>query len=228
VLIYMNYFSEGFKELSDAAGKYAADLVKTVYTIDYAKDHHISFAQAADFLSHNIEALGYHFTKAGQRVQNFADLSNKALREFRKSAKESFDSLVFDLSNTATQAGVTRQAFIKASNAMQQRAEQLGDAMKELSKAKWVPDSYIKFLTEQGPEFLIGFTRLNKDQQRQAVQDWQASTDEVGNAKSALDKVTNALKDIGRSNVKATATVEFKSAGDPALLALLNGAGANT
>lgn len=217
VIIYMTYFSNGFKELSDAAGQYAADLAKTVYTIDFAKEHHISFAQAAEFLSHNIDALGYHFTKTGHRVQNFADLSNKALREFKQTAKDSFDSLVFDLSNTATQAGATRKEFIKASHAMQVRAEALGDAMEELSHAQWVPDSYIKFLTEQGPEFLIGFTRLNQQQQHQAVTDWKASTTEVDNAKGALDRVVGALGKLNTKKANPTITFQYKTEGDPAL-----------
>lgn len=144
------------------------------------------------------------------------------MRELRQAGREAFESLVLDLSNTATQAGVTRTEFIKASHAMTVRAEQLGDAMVELSHQKWVPKEYIDFLRDQGPEFLIGFTRLNKEQQHQVVQDWKSSTDEVDRATNANNHLLDATKKLGQQRANPTITFNYKVAGDPALQQFLD------
>ena len=71
---------------------------------------------------------------------------------------------------------------------MQREARQLARAMREIAKEKWINDEYIAFLSEQGPEWLIGFARLTEGEQRKAQQAWEETTTKTDKAKESLDR----------------------------------------
>ena len=149
-------------------------------------------------------------------MKKFANLTEEELQECQKTAEESFDSVIFDLDNMAHKADVTRREFIRAHEAMEDRARELSRAMKELRGERWVNDDYIKFLSEQGPDWLIGFTKLTKEQQREAQQAWEDSAKATDNAKSSLDKILTALGDLGKGKTNHEILIHYKYVGfDP-------------
>ena len=153
---------------------------------------------------------------ATKDVVRFAHMSKKELKDWQDDIGESFDSVIFDLDNMAHKADVTRREFIKAHEAMEDRARELSRAMKELRGERWVNDDYIKFLSEQGPDWLIGFTKLTKEQQREAQQAWEDSARATDNAKGSLDKIIKALDDMAGTTTKHKVEIHYEYVGyDP-------------
>ena len=149
-------------------------------------------------------------------VRRFAHLSATELKEWSASTKDSFDKFVLSLDETAEQTKITRHEFMDATRVMQREAEQLSSALKTISKEKWVNDDYIKFLSEQGPEWLIGFANLTKQEQQKAQDAWEESTRKTDKAKESLDKITGVLRDLDNGKTKHTVEIFYDYIGfDP-------------
>jgi hypothetical protein len=151
-----------------------------------------------------------------KQVVQFANKTSAEIKEWSDKTKESFDSFIFSLEESATATVITRKEFIHATNVMQREAEMLNQALKRISKEKWVNDEYIAFLSEQGPEWLIGFGNLTESQQRRAQEAWENTTHKTDAAKNSLDKITGALGDIAGQTSKGTVEIHYKYVGfDP-------------
>lgn len=155
-------------------------------------------------------------------IHQFAGMSGKELRNWGKDIADSFHDVVFDLANMKDHFEVTGRQFITSSKAMLGRARELSKAMKDISREKWINEDYVKFLSEQGPEWLVGFSRLNEQQQRAAQRRWQETTQESGKYKGSLDDITGALGKLGQKHANPTITFNYKTSGDPALLQFLD------
>lgn len=156
---------------------------------------------------------------ASRTIHHFAGMAGKDLREWGKDVMESFRDVIFDLSNMDRHFDVTRKSFIKASKAMESRARDLAKAMKQISTEKWVNEDYIKFLSDQGPEWLVGFSKLTESEQRKAQKSWEETTKKTGEAKGSLDKVTGAIKNLGNQHSVAEVEVHYSWSGiDPGTL----------
>jgi len=149
-------------------------------------------------------------------VKRFAKLTADELSVWADDVKGSFDEAIVALEDLSTESGVTREDFINASQRMKQEAIRLARAMNDISKEKWINDEYIKFLSEQGPEWMIGFASLTREQQQKAQDAWQTTREKTDSAKESLDKITGVLDKLDRGESKHKVTIEYQYVGfDP-------------
>jgi len=130
--------------------------------------------------------------------------------------KIEFADLTLSLDEIAKQTIITRQEFIHASNVMNREARQLDAALREIAKEDWVNPKYVEFLSQQGPEWLVGFANLNETQQHRMQAAWRESTRELDNARDSQDKITEALDTLDKSETRHTVTIQYRYEGfDP-------------
>jgi hypothetical protein len=154
--------------------------------------------------------------KTRKAVVEFANKSGKELEDWRRDVSESFDSAIFDLDNLGHTADITRKRFREAHQAMEDRAREMAKALREIAQEKWINEKYVAFLSDQGPEWLIGFTKLNDEQQRKAQDAWEATTKKTDAAKNSLDKITGVLDKMDKGQSRHTVQIHYEYVGfDP-------------
>ena len=179
-----------------------------------AAENHLSVVQTLSQFYR--EKLTPTVTDTSKQIVKFAHLTSKEIKEWSDDVKDSFDSFTLTLDESTEATKITRKEFINATDAMQREARQLAQAMREISKEKWINDEYIKFLSEQGPEWLIGFTNLTKEEQHKAQDAWGETTRKTDAAKESLDKITGVLKNLDNGTSRHTVIVEYRYEGfDP-------------
>jgi hypothetical protein len=88
--------------------------------------------------------------------------------------------------------------------------------MRDISKEKWINEEFIAFLSEQGPQWLIGFSELTEQQQRKAQDAWEETTRRTDRAKESLDKITGALETMSKGKTDHTVRIKYEYVGfDP-------------
>lgn len=147
---------------------------------------------------------------AGNRTSHFAHMTKKELAEWEEQVKESFDTFVFSLEESAEATRITRNEFMDATRVMQREARQLARAMQEISREKWVNDEYIKFLSEQGPEWLIGFSNLTEQQQRRAQAAWEESNRKTNQANRNFEDIIGTLSKLDNGTSKHTVKIQYE------------------
>ena len=151
-----------------------------------------------------------------KQVVQFAHKTSDEIKEWSDDVKESFDDFVFVLDESTEATKITRREFIDATDAMQREARQLARAMREIAGEKWINDEYVAFLSEQGPEWLIGFARLTESEQRKAQDAWKETTTKTDAAKESLDKITGVLDKLAKGESKHKVIIEYDYVGfDP-------------
>lgn len=164
----------------------------------------------------NMGKMGKKADQTRKDVVKFAHMTGAELDEWRTEIKGSFDAFIFSLEESAEQTVITRKEFKDATRLMQREARQLATAMAKISKEKWVNEEYIAFLSEQGPEWLIGFSHLTESEQRKAQNAWERSTDKTNKAKRSLDGISGALDRIADGRSKHTIELHYEYKGfDP-------------
>ncbi|MGH2373040.1 MAG: hypothetical protein ACRDIC_06120 [bacterium] len=154
--------------------------------------------------------------KSQEAVVNFAHKTDEELKKWKMDIKDSFNTAIFVLEDLTEKTGITRQDVIGNFDMMRDRAHALARAMREIAKEKWINDQFVAFLSEQGPEWMIGFTKLTEDEQRKAQKAWQESTRETNQAKESLDRITGVLEKMDKGNTKHTVEIQYKYSGfDP-------------
>jgi len=169
-----------------------------------------------------VNAFGEEIGQGGKGLGNFrgqAFQASLAVGELGKDAKKTtieFADLTLSLSETAEQTKITGREFLHATNVMEREARQLDTALLAISKEDWVNPKYVAFLSEQGPEWIIGFSKLTEEQQHIAQQAWRDSTRELDNARESQDKMIGALDKLDKSTTKHTVEIEYRYVGfDP-------------
>jgi len=171
-----------------------------------------------DFFDFTIEAnkAGNAVDKTRAHMVTFANMTTKELKEWSADTTESFDKVILSLEESGQQTVITRKEFEHASKIMQREAEALATAMKRIAGEKWVNDNYIKFLSEQGPEWLIGFSKLTKEQQQIAQDAWKESTAKLDQAAHSQERMLGLLDKLDKSETKHKITIEYQYVGfDP-------------
>lgn len=185
-------------------------------TLAQAEDGFRRGRQAANEWNKIMEAQQDAVGDTRKAIGFFAKKTDEELEEWSDDVKESFDSFVLVLDESTEATKITRREFIDATDAMQREARQLARAMREIAGEKWINEEYIAFLSAQGPEWMIGFTRLTEEEQRRAQQAWKETTSKTDAAKESLDRITGVLKDMDNRTTKHTVEVEYKYTGfDP-------------
>lgn len=191
-------------------------MVGTVNALEEVEHQLDDTGKAAQVKFKLIKGASFSASKA---MSQFAQMSSDELDDWRKSVDDNFDSFVHTLAVTEDAAAHTGHEFVTAIHAMLKRAGMLSAAMRKISAEKWINPDYIKFLSEQGPAWLIGFTRATEEQQRKTQAEWEKSVQKTDAAESSLDKVSRALQGLGHINAVANVTVNYKTSGiDPRTL----------
>jgi len=163
-----------------------------------------------------VNALGEEIGQGGKGLGNFrgrafqASIAVDGLGKDAKKATIEFADLTLGLDESAQQTIITRQEFLHATNVMEREARQLARAMKEISQEDWVNPQYVAFLSEQGPEWLIEFSRLTKTEQQKAQQAWRDSTTALDEARTSQDKMIGALDKLDKSSTRHTVEIHYK------------------
>jgi len=166
--------------------------------------------------SEALNAFGEEVGQGGKGLGNFrgqafqASLGVKHFGNEVKTTEDNVADFTVTLEENAEQTKITRQEFIHATNVMQREAEALNTAVKRISKEKWVNDEYITFLSELGPEWLIGFADLTKEQQRRAQEAWEESTKKTNKANESLETIVGTLDKLDNRNTKHTVEIHYK------------------
>jgi hypothetical protein len=89
--------------------------------------------------------------------------------------------------------------------------------MENLPKAKWVNDEFIQFISDQGPEWIIGFSKLNKDKQKEMQADWEESQQSFNKSiKGSFLDLNNSLDNLDKKTTNHTVRVKYEYVGfDP-------------
>jgi broad specificity phosphatase PhoE len=184
--------------------------------IKQARDGISRMSQAQMEWTQIMEAQGEETEETTKKIVGFARMTGKELKEWRIETKAAFDTAINSLQDLSSESEITRNDFVKAHQRMLEAAREMATAMREISREKWVNDSYIKFLSEQGPEWLVAFANLTEEQQRKAQAAWEKSRERTDSAKESLDRITGALDKIDRSESKHKVTIEYEYKGfDP-------------
>jgi hypothetical protein len=163
-----------------------------------------------------MEAQGEETEETTKKIVKFAHMTGDELRDWKVETKAAFDSTIQSLEDLSTESDITREDFVNAHQRMLQEAREMARAMRDISRERWVNDDYIKFLSEQGPDWMVAFASLTEEQQRRAQEAWKQSKLKTDDAKDSLDKITGALDKIDRSESKHKVTIEYEYKGfDP-------------
>jgi hypothetical protein len=180
------------------------------------------------------QAVYANVSPAIHRFAGFLFQTEGALQQVRHATQKTdvkFADLTLTLDTVANSTVKTRGAFMNASETMETRARKLANAMAEIAKEDWVNPKYVAFLSEQGPEWLIGFANLTETQQHKAQQAWRDSTTELDNARDSQEKMIGALDKLDKSETKHKITIEYDYVGfdptKPGMMAGQTGGAAN-
>jgi hypothetical protein len=202
-------FAGRLPKVTQEAKEVAEAGLETAYAIGRMHMAEAEAAATADKMAHSHEV-------AGKAIKNFANMTTDELKTWRADTVKAFNGTILALEDLTTESGITSNDFIAATQRMKREAQDLARALREMSKEHWIPDAYVKFLSEQGPEWVIAFQNLNQTAQERAVQNWKATTEKTDQAKESLDKITGVLKDLDKSGTKHKVTIEYDYVGfDP-------------
>lgn len=173
-------------------------------------------ARRGEFMTQRLAELGITTDETGRKIRSFAGMTGETLKTWKHDVKDSFDTFVLSLEEGAEQTKITRHEFMDATRVMQREAQQLNAALIRISKEKWVNDDYIKFLSEQGPEWLIGFANLTKEQQKRAQDAWEETKTKTDDAKHGFDQLTKSLEHFNKNETHHKVVIEYDYVGfDP-------------
>lgn len=164
------------------------------------------------FIEHQKEAR-----KAAKEVQEFANMTGEELKEWRADTKESFRTAIFALEDLTTQSDITKRDVIQAFREIRRDAREFANAMEDLPRGKWVNEEFIKFISDQGPEWIIGFASLNKDKQKAIQEDWEESQRVFNRSiKGSFLDLNDTLDKLDRKTTAHTVKIKYEYEGfDP-------------
>lgn len=165
------------------------------------------------------DAAGTSFQGAHVKIQRFADMSWKDLKDWENKTKEALRDATFSLDGLGEQSDVTAQDFRDAFHQMMQDGRELGRAMKELSHEDWINEDFQKWLVDQGPAAIVGWAELNDKQQRRVSERWTESSKLFdGTIRKSFDDMGTILDHLDNKTTKHTVEVLYKYTGyDPSM-----------
>jgi len=232
--------SEGFEQDGNAVEKFTNALIDSIPVLGQYVDVTDSVAdkmvELADHMVNHVglvegvaiafrEKLTTAIEDNGLGIKKWANMTEDEVEEWADSIKESIDKTILGLEDLTSESGITATDFKAATQDMKREAQELARAMREISKEKWIPDEYVKFLSEQGPEWTVAFTELNRTAQERAVENWETTRRKTDEAKESLDKITGVLKDLDNGTSKHTVIIDYQYTGfDPTKPGMREGA----
>jgi len=223
---------EGFGSSADALTKFENALIDTIPILGHFVDIEGS---VADSLGHSAALMVEHegivaelsgafrdelipsIQDTRKEVVRFANLSQKEFKDWSKDTKESFQTAIFQLQDFTTETDITKTDVVKAFREMKQDAREFARAMEDLPEGKWVNDEFIQFISDQGPEWIVGFSKLNKEKQREMQEDWEESQTTFNRSiKGSFLDLNDTLDKLDKKDTRHKVTIEYEYVGfDP-------------
>jgi hypothetical protein len=215
----INFVQEGIHQLRDAFEKGTLserDFRLGLETLGLSAD---TVSRIVRETTNGMDDFTFHIDKAGRHVENFAGMSTPEFREWSKSTKESFHTAIFALEDFTTETDVTKHDVIRAFREMKQDAREFAHAMEDLPRGKWVNDEFIQFISDQGPQWIIGFSSLNKEKQQAMQEDWEESQRVFNHSiKGSFLDLNESLDKLDKKTTKHTIEIEYRYMGyDPTM-----------
>lgn len=150
---------------------------------------------------------GTKVDELGGTIRNFADMSGKDFKAWSEDVRTSIaDAFSFDSYQKGWE--LTAKEFKKQLAGMAKEAIQFKADLADLSKAKWVPEDFKKWLIDTGPDAVHAFEALNHNAQEQAVQDWKKHESAVRDVGKAIDDLPTKKKiDVTVNNSQALSAI---------------------
>jgi hypothetical protein len=145
-----------------------------------------------------------------RKIEKFAGMTGKALDEWRVGMEESFRTAIFALEDLTTESAITEDDVVTAFRNMRGEARDFSRAMNALKDERWINEEFKVFLSEQGPEWLIGFANSNEREQRRMQTQWEESQRVFDRSlKGSFLDLNGALDKLDRKTTNHTVRVKY-------------------
>lgn len=219
----LQFVSDLWQDGKITGAQYEENLRAIAVRYQDSLDPIVHMEQAERFLQATTEETGEALDKTGKaadkakkEIIEFAGKTGEELKDWRVKIEDSFDSFTLALEESDDALATTQRGFVAATKSMLGDARALAQAMREISQEEWVNQRYVAFLSEQGPQWLIGFSKLTEEQQHRAQEAWKITTEKTDKAKESLDKITGVLDKMDKGESRHKVIIEYQYEGfDP-------------
>jgi hypothetical protein len=142
----------------------------------------------------SIDRTSQYMKEQGKAAVHFAGMGTKAFNKWRRQVVSDMTDAFNTLGGVDLTVKSLAHDFQKSFNTMIKSTRIYEKAMRTLSNEKFVPQSLIEFLQTQGPEAVVGFTRLSRAQQDADIAKWKAHGQDINALKPILDSLASRVK----------------------------------
>jgi len=142
--------------------------------------------------------------------EKFATALKGPVSDAVKRVTNQVEDFTLSLEESEEMQADTAAGFKAATQDMLQHARALNSAVKEIAKEDWVNRDYVAFLSEQGPDWLIGFADLNEKAQHRMQDAWEESTKKTDKSNERLENFQATLDKLDRGETKHKVTIQYE------------------
>ena len=142
--------------------------------------------------------------------EKFATALKGPVSDAVKRVTNQVEDFTLSLEESEEMQADTAAGFKAATQDMLQHARALNSAVKEIAKEDWVNRDYVAFLSEQGPDWLIGFADLNEKAQHRMQDAWEESTKKTAKSNERLENFQATLDKLDRGETKHKVTIQYE------------------
>jgi hypothetical protein len=162
------------------------------FTVDMG-EFGIGASDSAAIANAALDQLGQHLDKAGNKVRNFAGLTQSQLSDFRHSMVSQVRDTFGTIDSIGTKWEISGQKLVAGTNKMLAGIRRYNADLTKLNRLH-IGDQVIQFLQTQGPGAIDGFIHSNQHMRDQVVSNakqWNAAFDQ---SKKKVDALTQGAK----------------------------------
>jgi hypothetical protein len=174
----------------------------------------ISASDSARIANAALDDVGQHLDKAGQKVRNFAGLTQSQLADFRHSMVSQIRDTFGTIDSIGQKWTVSGGKVESGTQKMLASIQRYNADLTKLNKLH-VGDAVVQFLQQQGPGAIDGFVHANANMRAQIVSNakqWNAAFDQSKHKVDALTagakNANAALNDLNGKSITITVGVD--------------------
>lgn len=156
--------------------------------------HH--FSQAVDMANKAVSDAAVGVSAFSGSVANASDTIKggaKQASEFRSTIKQSFGTL----DGFSAKWQFTGRTALKTMVEMEHKAQQFAKDMAKLANSPdWIPQPFVRWLSQQGPDLIHGFENETNAQKRQFITAWRGMQSYVDSMSASAKKAATMLTGI--------------------------------
>jgi hypothetical protein len=192
----VNEAAEGLKGVDVRATRLRATLGQLAVEEERNQEIAAGWAARQKFAAFQMEHLGDETTKTGGKISRFANLSKEALATFRTDVKADFAGAVNSMTGFSAKWAFTANQFRRQIDRMREKSKTLKDDLNNFAQLKGIPERFQAWLLTQGPDAIHAFVRNSEAGRSAIISDWRAIEGNVRSNKTAIDRVTDALRNV--------------------------------